>query len=129
MDLLDTSTYQYYEVKSIGAYNAGNHIQQLNKYDVASIQDTIGNCRISDLRFGAKVTRGDIYVSGFFNYGIYDVSYYTKEAGVIVYEAKVNEERLAAVMAAGAALLLLGLVPESAPATLPTIGRAISMLA
>ncbi len=45
------------------------------------------------LRYGASLTKGTKKPSGKFVYGIYDVEYYSPEAGVIVYTTEVNAER------------------------------------
>ncbi len=128
LDLLNPLTNEYYEVKSSRAYYSGKHIDQMAKYDVATIQNTIVNRNTPGLKIGAGVTRGITKVEGFLTYGIYDIEYRSVEPGVITYDAKINEKRAALAMEISVALILLAVCPQSIIATAPVVGHAFCMV-
>ena len=123
LDLINTKTNEYYEVKSKGVYDRGGHINQMRKYDVSTLQNSKRNRMIPNLSIGAGITRGTSTVSGSFRYGFYDVNYYTQENGLIVYETHFNAGRAA--LYAGAALTI-ALVPELFPVWLPAASEAMA---
>ena len=112
LDLLDPTTNEYYEVKSKAAYERGAHLEQMAKYDVSVVQDTVGNRRMQPLNVGQGVKQGTRYVDNHFEYGFYDIHYYSIEPGLIVYETSFNYTRAAIGLSI---VLLCTLTPEILP--------------
>ena len=117
LDLLDVTTNEFYEVKSEGVYNAGGHIAQMQKYQVAQIANTKRNRVIPGLNIGSGITTGLTQVSGNFQYGAHDVYYYTKKPGIILYKTTYNEQRAQEYMAVGALVAITIMFPQLAPFT------------
>ena len=126
LDLYDSSTNAYYEVKSRGAaYNIFGNIRestvnQMQFYDEA----VISSKKVPNAR-GLTPTRGNQYVSGKFEYGIWDVAYELELPGLIVYDVTLNPKRAAkAALTAGA----IGLAAATGGASLPYSAPAIAMI-
>ena len=103
LDLYDSAARVYYEVKSYGSRKAWATRKQMEKYDGSRIKD---NRFEGTSVFNSGIKRGNKTVRGKFAYGIYDVTYYTYSAGLIVYETNRNWKRTAAVAMATVAILL-----------------------
>ena len=113
LDLYDSETGAYYEVKSYGSRNSWRTKNQMEKYD---------NSQIKDKRFegtdtyDSKLRKGNQPMRGEFVYGIYDVTYYLHKDGLILYEVKPNANRTATVALVSVAIILMatGNVPAAA---------------
>lgn len=98
LDLYDPVTNQYYEVKSERAAKRKATRKQMEKYDISYIKDW----RIANPP-ATSPTRGNDYVSGYFQYGVYDVYYEYKGNGLITYRTEYNYERSLKLLATAAA--------------------------
>ena len=89
LDLYDVATNTFYEVKSRGAYAATNGAKdQLERYSLSVVES-----RKVVLKPIDSPTPGSKLVSGTFEYGLYDVSYWSEVPGVIIYKPTLNDER------------------------------------
>ena len=103
MDLYDRESNEFYEVKSVGVAYLPSTQKQMNKYATATTVDRRPTS--SSPRPGTK------RVSGFFTYGIYDVSYWSvpEIPGLIAYSYQLNYSRAFAIygMALVSAIILV----------------------
>ena len=127
LDLYDSENDSYYEVKSLKEAKKSRTRNQMEKYNVASVQDTFGNrAKISSIDTVSTLSPGEVNVSGRIQYGIYDVDYYLYAPGLIVYEHHVNWERATTYATAAVIAALIVLFPESAPAGIPAVVSAFA---
>ena len=98
LDVYDTISNEYYEVKSKGAAYKASTDRQMKKYDVAK----------PPLSWRGYVKRGNKNVSGSFYYGAWKVSYALKTAGLVVYTPTWKRERFK--VGAVFSLVAIGLV-------------------
>ena len=101
LDVYDPKTNSYYEIKSNLSADSSRTKHQMQKYDGS---EPTRNSQ-------GPITRGNAYVSGDFTYGIFDVTYSTKRAGLVSYTATMNPQRTATaalVVVAGIALSMYG---------------------
>ena len=103
LDLYDSKTGAYYEVKSYGSRKSWRTKSQMKKYDSAQIRDDRFK---GTSTYNSTIHKGRCPVRGKFAYGVYDVTYYLYADGLIVYETKRNWGRTAAV-AVGLTVILL----------------------
>ncbi len=83
LDVYDTISNEYYEVKSIGAAYKASTERQMQKYDVAK----------PPLSWADHVRRGSQKVSGSFYYGAWRVSYALEKKGLVVYRPTWKQEK------------------------------------
>lgn len=116
LDLYDSRTRMYYEVKSLSASKRGATATQMMKYDVAKIADSRNNrARLSSANIGTGVKRGTQSVYGSFSYGIYDITYRSQSPGLIVYDVSVNWHRATAVASIAITAALMIAFPAGIP--------------
>ena len=105
LDLYDSSTSKYYEVKSSGAAKRASTSEQMDFYDTSRVAST-----------GRSVSRNTYPISGNFKYGIWDVEFHsdTSVEGLIVYSCSLNTERAvdAGLFVLGTALIASGVGAE-----------------
>ena len=91
LDLYDYESNTYYEVKTKNTVNRAKSLvdAQMAKYDSSQIKAR----RYKEAYITDSPSRGTQFISGTFCYGIYDVSYTTKENGLIVYDPVANKGR------------------------------------
>ena len=122
LDLLDAEKNQYYEIKSKDDAKRKRTTRQMEKYDVAIIQNTTANKLITPkVTIGSSISRGEEYVKGSFQYGIYDVEYSSNMNGLITYTTSVNWERALTIASVEVLTVLVVLFPEGAPALAPVL--------
>ena len=88
LDLYDYRKNEYYEVKS-DKIKRERIMPQMDRYD----KSVIAASRYKDANIIGSPKRGDTYVAGSFPYGLYDITYWTKEDGLIVYRCDLNGNR------------------------------------
>ena len=86
LDVYDSKTNSYYEIKSMKSAFSKRTQRQMEKYDGA---EPVNNSQ-------GPITRGKEYVSGSFTFLIYDVHYQSVDDGLVAYETKINMEYVAA---------------------------------
>jgi hypothetical protein len=103
LDLYDTRTNQYYEVKHKPAATTQKTIDQMNKYDNSIIKDW----RFAHNPIDSSPTRGtNTSIRGSFNYSIYTITYEWTAMGLITYSVNYSPEAMAQLaMAIGICLL------------------------
>ena len=127
LDLYDSENGCFYEIKSEKEATRPRTKKQIKKYEVATVQDTIGNrLKLSSIDTLSLVVPGNTAIDDSIQYGIYDVKYYLSEPGLIVYEHHVNWERAGRYAAAAVIVALIALFPESAPAAIPAVASAFA---
>ena len=110
LDLYDSTLNTYYEVKSRGAaYNISGNIRtstdnQMTFYD----QATISSKKVPNAN-GLQPTRGNEYVSGSFEHGVWDVEYKLEKPGLIVYNTTLNSQRASKIVVIAVAIGLAAL--------------------
>ena len=120
LDLYDSENDSYYEVKSLKEARKSRTRNQMEKYNVASVQDTFVNrAKIPSIDTVSTLSPGEVNVSGRIQYGIYDVDYY-------LYEHHVNWERATIYATAAGIAVLIVLFPESAPVGIPAAVSAFA---
>ena len=99
LDLYDGETNQYYEVKHALAANGKHLDDQMNKYDSSHVS----GWRFSEFStIGGNVSKGQAYIVGKTAYLYWDITYYSKGDGIIIYKWTVNDERYAQYVACAA---------------------------
>ena len=127
LDLYDSENDSYYEVKSLKEAKKSRTRNQMEKYNVASVQDTFVNrLKIPSIDTVSTLSPGEVNVSGRIKYGIYDVDYYLYAPGLIAYEHHVNWERATKYATAAVIAVLIVLFPESAPVGIPAVVSAFA---
>ena len=126
VDLLDPIKNQYYEIKSEVDAKRSRTARQMAKYDNATIQNSYGNRnKYYSVNIGETISRGNYNVVGFFQYGIYDVSYRLNSPGLIEYTIDLNWNRAARYATLASLSILLVLFPELAPTVIPGLADTI----
>ena len=87
LDLYDSLNKEFYEIKSIGAASNYNTVQQMQRYC-----DTVA---FGDGRNCSKIAPGTRKIEGSFQYGKYNVVFYTSDSvsGLIIYEVESPEKK------------------------------------
>lgn len=88
LDLYDYRKNEYYEVKS-DKIKRDRIVPQMKRYD----KSVIAASRYKDANIIGHPKRGTTDVAGSFPYGLYDITYWTKEDGLIVYHWDLNGNR------------------------------------
>ena len=120
LDLYNPIANTYYEVKSVGSAFSKDTINQMNRYDKSVVSGKMGEA----LNVTTPPTRSNVYVSGSFRYGLYDVTYELRQPGLIVYTPIKNNARTTAATAIAAAIVVTAIIATggaSAPAVIPAL--------
>ena len=96
LDVYDTVSREYYEVKSSGAAYTSATRKQMAKYDVAK-----------PLLSSKSIKRGTKKVKGSFYYGAWKVDYKLSQNGLVVYTPKWKKKQLVAAAAVVLAITLI----------------------
>ena len=127
LDLYDPNNNCYYEVKSEKEAYKSSTVTQMQKYDVAKVQDTFGNrLKLTKIFSDDSPDRGTTSAFGYIHYGIYDVEYHLEAPGLIVYKTDVNWDRAVAYVSAAVLAALVIAFPESAPVAIPAAAAAFA---
>lgn len=114
LDVYVTSKNCYYEVKSLGSADLKSTKNQMAKYDVAKVVGSnVGN-----------IKRGTHKVKGSFYYGAWQINYYLKENGLVVYTYTWSQKRFlnAAAVAVVAVTIITVATFATGGATAPAYG-------
>ena len=88
LDLYDYRKNEYYEVKS-NNIKRNRIMPQMERYD----KSVIAASRYKDANIIGPPKRGNTAVAGSFPYGLYDITYWLDEKGLIVYRCDLNGNR------------------------------------
>ena len=89
MDIYDAANNEYYEVKSSLQADTTSTANQMYKYDTSHIKDW----RFEGYDIPDSPQKGNLEISGSFQYKHWDITYRSYRSGMIVYYVTLNTKR------------------------------------
>lgn len=122
LDLYDAVNNEYYEVKSSLQADTTSTVNQMYKYDISQIKDW----RFWDYDIPNSPQRGNLEISGSFQYRYWDISYRLYRSGLIVYFVRLNTEKYEQALAAAAVVASSAFMGYTAGIKARSGGRGIT---